>query len=104
MVVRREDVLRAANLAHLQLDTVELDRLASEIEDIIGHMAVLRTLDLHGVPPFSSPAALERPLRSDEPGADPLLLKPGEIAPAWEDGFFTVPRLEAHRDDAPAQP
>jgi aspartyl/glutamyl-tRNA(Asn/Gln) amidotransferase C subunit len=104
MVVRRDDVLRAARLAHLQLDAAELDRLVSDIDDIVGHMAVLRTLDLHGVPPFTGAADVDRPLRSDEPGADPLLLTPGEIAPSWQDGFFTVPRLDAHRDDTSAQP
>jgi aspartyl-tRNA(Asn)/glutamyl-tRNA(Gln) amidotransferase subunit C len=104
MGVRRDAVLRAARLAHLQLHTAELDRLGSEIEDIIEHMQVLQTLDLHGVPPFPAPSDLHRPLRTDEPGADPLLLQPAEFAPSWQDGFFTVPRLEAHRDDTPVEP
>jgi aspartyl/glutamyl-tRNA(Asn/Gln) amidotransferase C subunit len=104
MMVRRDDVLRAARLAHLQLHAAELDRLGGEIEDIIGHMQVLHTLDLQGMPPFPGPTGLRRPLRADEPGADPLLLQPAEIAPSWQDGFFTVPRLEAHRDDTPAEP
>jgi aspartyl-tRNA(Asn)/glutamyl-tRNA(Gln) amidotransferase subunit C len=104
MAVRRDDVLAAARLANLQLEAAELDRLCGEIADIIGHMAMLRTLDLRDVPPFSCTAGEDPPLRGDEPGADPLSMRPGEMAPSWQDGFFTVPRLEPQRDDATDAP
>jgi hypothetical protein len=37
----------------------------------------------------------------DEPPPDGLAYPPSEIAPDWQDGFFTVPRLDAMKPGAP---
>jgi hypothetical protein len=39
-------------------------------------------------------------MRADAPGADPLAFPPERLAPAWYDGFFTVPRLSAMQHEA----
>lgn len=91
----REDVRRMAELARLRLSDEELERLHGELDTILGHLDALSEL---GDAEAAEPAAGTR-LRDDEPGADPLQRPPSELAPAWRDGFFTVPRLAAMGGD-----
>jgi aspartyl-tRNA(Asn)/glutamyl-tRNA(Gln) amidotransferase subunit C len=96
-VIERDEVLRLARLARLALEPAEVDRLRHELEAILGHVDVMRELDLHDTPPYSSAVEHAAPLRSDTPGADALAQDPAAMAPAWRDGFYTLPRLETHR-------
>jgi aspartyl/glutamyl-tRNA(Asn/Gln) amidotransferase C subunit len=94
MAPTREEVRAMARLARLEFTTDELDRMAADLRGILEHVDALR----------QAVAAAEgddgqRQLRADVPGADPLSMPPGYSAPEWRDGFFTVPRLPAHRDD-----
>lgn len=101
MSVGAGEVLRIAALARLRLTPEEVKRLSSELSDILGHMAVLGEADTSGVeaaPATTWPARL----RPDLPGAVPLALPPARLAPEWEDGFFTLPRLGAM--EAPPAP
>jgi Asp-tRNA(Asn)/Glu-tRNA(Gln) amidotransferase C subunit len=45
-------------------------------------------------------AADIQPLRPDEPGADTIHGALNRFAPEVRDGFFTVPLLPTHRQDA----
>jgi aspartyl-tRNA(Asn)/glutamyl-tRNA(Gln) amidotransferase subunit C len=96
MSVSVDDVRRIAALSRLSLESAELRRMADQLNGILGHMTVLRTLDVTGVPASATALAAGGPLRADEPGPDPLHDELAAIAPAWRDGFFTVPRLAAH--------
>ncbi|HSJ05470.1 MAG TPA: Asp-tRNA(Asn)/Glu-tRNA(Gln) amidotransferase subunit GatC [Longimicrobiales bacterium] len=95
MPVRREDVLAVARLARLSMDAAEADRMAGQLNGILAHMDALREIDVDGVPPFLLAAHGVARLRDDVTGADPLLREPADVAAAWRDGFFVVPRLEA---------
>lgn len=95
MPVRREDVLAVARLARLSMDAAEADRMAGQLNGILAHMDALRDIDLDGVPPFVLDVEGGAPLRDDVPDADPLLRRPADVAAAWRDGFFVVPRLAA---------
>lgn len=97
MSVSRAQVEQVARLARLHFDPAELDRLTHDLNAILGHMDELRELDVADVAPFTVVAADATPQRADVPGADPLHVEPSSLAPAWRDGFFTVPRLAAHR-------
>ena len=92
MNVSREEVLRIAQLARLDIDPAEADALARELDTILDHMTVLQGAG-------ANEAAEQRPepgpTRADESGADPLAFEPSELSPDWEQGFFTVPRLAA---------
>lgn len=98
MGVSPEDVRGIAVLAALQLDDDEAHRLTGDLNDILGHFEVLRDADTeaHGDTEGHGDTE-EAPLRPDEQGADRLAREPGEAAPDFRDGFFTVPRLAAHR-------
>ncbi|MGH7502773.1 MAG: Asp-tRNA(Asn)/Glu-tRNA(Gln) amidotransferase subunit GatC [Longimicrobiales bacterium] len=123
MPVTREDVLHMATLARLVLTTEEVERFTPQLGIILDHVAELEAAselqriarpaaDEPGTDaadatlavnePGAEPQEHHAPLAADEPGADPLHLAAAELAPAWRDGFFTVPRLAAMQgtDDA----
>jgi aspartyl-tRNA(Asn)/glutamyl-tRNA(Gln) amidotransferase subunit C len=95
MSVTPDDVRRVAALARLRLAEPEVARFAAELTGILRHVDELRSLNLDGVEPSVIAAAAAAPARADLPGADPLHSAPADAAPAWHDGFFTVPRLAA---------
>jgi aspartyl-tRNA(Asn)/glutamyl-tRNA(Gln) amidotransferase subunit C len=99
MRVTRADVDAIAALARLRLDPDEADRMAGQLTAILDHMDELRAVAVAGVPPFAIAAADVAPPRSDDMAPDPLSREPGSVAPAWQQGFFTVPRLPAQRTD-----
>lgn len=105
MSVTRDEVDRIAGLARLELGAEEAESLRHDLNGILEHMETLG--EVGGVVGVQrSPEAHREgaaPLREDgEAGPDPLTLLPEELAPRWEDGFFSVPRLPGLEDeDAP---
>ncbi len=94
MAVTTADVLHVAALARLKLAPDEVERLTSQLNDILGHVAELAAAGTEQVQP--EPATTwPAPLRGDDAPPDGLTLPPAAMAPAWLDGFFTVPRLAA---------
>jgi aspartyl-tRNA(Asn)/glutamyl-tRNA(Gln) amidotransferase subunit C len=99
--VSRVEVEAMAALARLRLEPEQAGRMAAELNDILAHMDQLRSADTASVEAFSVAAADVAPPRPDVAGADSMGLPPAVNAPAWEEGFFTVPRLEAQRRPGP---
>ncbi len=96
MPVTSADVLHVAALARLRLSPDEVERLAGELSDILGHVAELVTADSAGGGAEPLPATTwPAPLRSDAVPAAALAIPPSQLAPTFEHGFFTVPRLGA---------
>lgn len=103
MTVSREDARRIADLARLELTDDELDRLAGDMRDILGHVDALRAVNIpdddrghdHSEPSAPGPG----PLRPDEPTRDPLVEGLPSFAPETSSGFITLPRLASHEDE-----
>ncbi|HEX7089758.1 MAG TPA: Asp-tRNA(Asn)/Glu-tRNA(Gln) amidotransferase subunit GatC [Longimicrobiales bacterium] len=93
MAVSREDVLKIAALARLRLTPEEVERFAAQLGTILDHIGVLGEVEEAALP--AEPVEWPAPLREDGGHPDPLALPPRELAPAWEEGFFAVPRLPA---------
>lgn len=89
----RTDVERIAALARLSVSDAEADRLAVELESILGYAEQLAGLDTREVPPTAHPIELPTPLRDDEPEPplDPELALAN--APAREGSAFVVPKV-----------
>jgi aspartyl-tRNA(Asn)/glutamyl-tRNA(Gln) amidotransferase subunit C len=91
--ISREDVVKVARLARLDLSDGEIDVLTGELDAILDHAAAVSALDTSGVEPTAHPMALFNVLRDDAVEAsldrDVVLAQ----APAAEDGFFLVPRI-----------
>jgi aspartyl-tRNA(Asn)/glutamyl-tRNA(Gln) amidotransferase subunit C len=90
-MIDREQVLHVAGLARLELSEAEIDRMASELSDVLGHIEKMRELDLDGVTVTTHVIDVVNALRADEP--EPCL--PVEVAlaqaPEPVDGGFGVP-------------
>lgn len=81
-----------AALARLRLSEEEVDRLAAELSDVLGHLESLpEGTEREGDPVGPAHA----PMRADSGAPDALDRPVSALAPAWVDGFFTVPRLAA---------
>ena len=93
MSVSREDVLKIAQLAELEVDEETLPALAEQMSRILDYVA-----QISGVPasetvkPFiPGPDAVR--FRADEVKPIPLAFGPDTFAPAFKEGFFLVPKL-----------
>ena len=93
MSVSREDVLKIAQLAELEVDEEALPVLAEQMSRILDYVA-----QISGVPasetvkPFiPGPDAVR--FRADEVKPIPLAFGPDTFAPAFKEGFFLVPKL-----------
>ncbi|MBK5306763.1 MAG: Asp-tRNA(Asn)/Glu-tRNA(Gln) amidotransferase subunit GatC [Frankiaceae bacterium] len=92
--ITRAEVAHLARLARLALDDSELDRLASQLDVILGAVAKIGEVsDAEGVTPMTHAVPLENVMRPDVvvtslPRDDVLA-----GAPAAEDGRFRVPRI-----------
>ncbi|MBI4408610.1 MAG: Asp-tRNA(Asn)/Glu-tRNA(Gln) amidotransferase subunit GatC [Gemmatimonadetes bacterium] len=95
MAVTREDVLHVAKLARLRLTGEELARMTQQLNSILGHMEELNEADVSGVAAVGGATEWQAPLRAEATAPDSLAAAPESIAPAWQQGFFTVPRLPA---------
>ena len=101
MKISREDVLRVAELAHLELTGVEVDTYQAQLDQILSYIDKLKELDVANVQPMS------QVLLGGEPGAvdgHPELrddvLRPCDTAeqvlagaPDAAKPFFRVPRV-----------
>ncbi len=100
MAVTPEEVGHIAALARLRLEEGEIEEMSVELSSILGHMEELRQVNVERVDPVASGIDQVAPLRPDEAGSDPLHLRAADIAPAWAEPFFVVPRLAALDADA----
>ena len=93
MSVSRDDVLKIARLAELEVDEAALPMLVEQMSAILDYVAQLQEVPAgETARPFTSgPDALR--LRPDEVRPSPLAFGPAEMAPEFKDGLFVVPRL-----------
>ncbi len=96
MSVEKDDVRRIAELARLRLEPDEVEKFTAQLNDILVHMDALSGIDAEAAAADAQagpePGA---PLRSEEVAPDVLHRAPADIATAWRDGLFIVPRLAA---------
>jgi aspartyl-tRNA(Asn)/glutamyl-tRNA(Gln) amidotransferase subunit C len=66
-MIDRDQVLHVANLARLELTSEEVERMASELSGVLGHIETISELDLDDVAPTSHVIEVTNVLRPDEP-------------------------------------
>jgi aspartyl-tRNA(Asn)/glutamyl-tRNA(Gln) amidotransferase subunit C len=89
MGVTRKDVERIAALAELAVDDATAAELERQLTRIVDYFAQLGEVTDDAA---AGDARASR-LRRDEVGADRLTRAPQAIAPSFQGGLFTVPRL-----------
>jgi aspartyl-tRNA(Asn)/glutamyl-tRNA(Gln) amidotransferase subunit C len=100
MILSTAVVRQIARLARLDLDPDEMETMARDLASILDHIRDLERVDTEGLPAMRGVSEHTAPMRQDRPKADPLHLSLAEIAPAFAEGFFVVPRLAALDADA----
>ena len=90
----REDVLKLARLARLDLDDEEVEEFSRELSDILHYVEQLQSVDISGLKPTNQVTGLVNVMRDDVPrdyGYQPQeLLK---NVPSVQDGQIKVKRI-----------
>ena len=93
MSVTRDEVLRIAQLAELDVDEDALQELAEQMSRILDYVAQLSGVPANGTVKTFVPGPDAIRFRADEVAPAPLAFGPEEFAPAFKEGFFVVPKL-----------
>ena len=93
MSVTRDEVLRIAQLAELDVDDETLPGLADQMSRILDYVAQLSAVPANGSVKVFVPGPDAIRFRTDEVNPPPLAFGPDEFAPAFKEGFFVVPKL-----------
>ena len=98
MSVTNEQVRHIARLARIAMSDEEIERLAPELNNILGWVEQLGEVNTDGVEPLATVIDQKLRLREDVVNADPLT--GGNIrdevlanAPEAQHGFFAVPKV-----------
>jgi len=89
--IDREQILHVARLARLDLTEDEVERLGTQLNDILAAVAKVSELDLDDVEPTSHPLDLVNVWADDEPHASLSSDEALANAPEREGDFFKVP-------------
>jgi len=93
MSVTRDEVLRIAQLAELDVDEETLPELAEQMSRILDYVAQLSAAPANGTVKVFVPGPDAIRFRVDEVNPAPLAFGPETLAPAFKEGFFVVPKL-----------
>jgi aspartyl-tRNA(Asn)/glutamyl-tRNA(Gln) amidotransferase subunit C len=92
MKLTREDVLKLADIAKLELSSEQADALLGDLDKIMGFVDKVRALDLDGVEPLVYMTDRENVLRDDVPTAPLSHADALRGAPGADSDYFRVPR------------
>lgn len=98
MSVTHDDVHKIAQLAELDVSEEALPMLAEQMSRILDYIAQLNSVPASEVVKPFVPGPDAARFRPDEVKPAPLAFPPGELAPAFQDGFFLVPKLGQFED------
>ncbi|HEX3376268.1 MAG TPA: Asp-tRNA(Asn)/Glu-tRNA(Gln) amidotransferase subunit GatC [Candidatus Acidoferrales bacterium] len=96
MKISKEDVLKVATLANLELSDAEVDTYRSHLDDILTYIDKLNELDTSGVEPLTQIVAAaedDSALREDIIVRADIITEVLQGAPDPEAPYFRVPRV-----------
>jgi aspartyl-tRNA(Asn)/glutamyl-tRNA(Gln) amidotransferase subunit C len=96
MKFRREDVLKVATLANLELSDAEVEMYRGQLDDILTYIDQLNEVDTSGVEPLTQVVATseeDSALREDVVRRTDVILEVLEGAPDPAAPYFRVPRV-----------
>ena len=91
--ISRDDVLHVARLARLHLSDEEVDRMQTQLSNILDAIETLRDVDTSHVGPTASVIRLENVMREDEPRGSMSRDAALANAPLRDDPFLRVPTV-----------
>lgn len=96
MKISKDDVLKVANLANLELSEAEVDSYRNHLDDILTYIDKLNELDTSGVEPLTQVVAAsedESALRDDVVVRADIIADVLQGAPDPEAPYFRVPKV-----------
>ena len=93
MSVTNEQVRHIARLARIAMSDEEIERLAPELNNILGWVEQLGEVDTDGIEPLAAVIPNQLRLRDDVITDGDVRDKVLANAPQAEHGFFTVPKV-----------
>ena len=97
MALTPQDIGRIANLARLELQSAEGERMLDQLNAFFAVVEQMRAVDTTGVEPLAHPVAafedVALRLRDDAVGPYPSRADSQRSAPAVENGLFLVPKV-----------
>jgi len=91
--ISREEVAHLASLARIDLSPAELDKLAGQLDVILGAVATVREVAGDDVPATSHPMPLVNVTRPDQPRPGLTAAEALSGAPETAEQRFRVPRI-----------
>ena len=93
MSINKEAVAKVARLARLRTTPQENEKLAVELDSILGWIEQLKEVDTTGVEPMISAIPHKTKRRVDEVTDGEIATKVLANAPESSEGFFVVPKV-----------
>jgi len=93
MSIDKETVKYVAHLARIDLQDKELEKLSSQLQDILGFIDKLNKVDVAKINPTSHILSINNVLREDSPKKSLSQEQALGNAPQKEEGFFVVPKV-----------
>jgi aspartyl-tRNA(Asn)/glutamyl-tRNA(Gln) amidotransferase subunit C len=91
--ISADEVREIAGLARLRLDDGEVERLAQELDGILGYIETVKGLDTANVVPMTHAVPFDCPMRPDEVGQSLSIDEALQNAPRRHETSFEVPRI-----------
>lgn len=93
MAIEKETVAKVANLARIQVTEEEQEKLAPQLDNILGWVEQLSEVDTDNVEPLASVVDITLPLRKDAVTDGGIQEDVLANAPETLEGFFAVPKV-----------
>lgn len=93
MPVTKKDVEHIAKLANLKFDESEIEKLTSEMNNILLYMEKLNEVDTSAVEPLSHPVEMNNVFREDVVQKSISTEEALKNAPSKDDKYFHVPKV-----------
>jgi aspartyl-tRNA(Asn)/glutamyl-tRNA(Gln) amidotransferase subunit C len=93
MKINKEDIIKLADLAKLQLSDVQIEEMESDMEKMLGFVEKLKELDVEGLEPLRYMTSNENVLRDDV--MEHTITKEDALrnAPQKDSDYIKVPKV-----------
>ena len=93
MTISRDDVLKVALLARLDIDEEDVDMFAGQIADILDYVDQLKAVNTEGIEGTAHATERINAFREDEPAGHLDREAALDNAPERDEGAFVVPKV-----------
>ena len=92
--ISKDDVRHVAKLAELEFNEKDVEKITSQLDRILDHVAKISKVDTEGIPPTSHVLDIKNVFREDE--AKPSVTQEEALknAPDEENQGFKVPKID----------